>query len=118
MVGRRLKAVIHPCRVDEVADGASKLVRLPDGREVAVFRRDGRWFAFENLCPHKGGPLGQGQEKGGILTCPWHRFRFYLETGISVTNPDMHATAFEALVDGDKVAIILPDRDPTSEAVP
>ena len=101
--------VVHVCPVDEVADGDSRLVRLAEGREVAIFRRDGRYFAFENRCPHKGGPLGQGHEKGGILTCPWHRFRFHLDTGISVTNPTMRATTFDAFVDGDGVAIVLRD---------
>ncbi len=52
------------------------------GRRIAVFRtRDGRVFATQAECPHRGGPLADGLVGGGTLMCPLHEWRFDLTTG-------------------------------------
>jgi nitrite reductase (NADH) small subunit len=49
---------------------------------IAVFRqRDGRLFATDNTCPHRGGPLADGVAGGGKVICPLHAWKFDLETG-------------------------------------
>jgi len=84
-------SIARICSVAEVPTEGAKLVTI-DQREFAVVAHDGKYYAVENFCPHKGGPLGLGQVKNGTITCPWHRFRFELESGKSVTNPAMRAT--------------------------
>jgi len=91
-----------------VPDGGSTIVRLPGRWEIAIFRRGESFIAIENRCPHEGGPLAEGPIERGMLICPWHRFRFYLGTGASVTNPAMRARTFKAFADGDQVALVLP----------
>jgi nitrite reductase (NADH) small subunit len=52
------------------------------GRRIAVFRgRDGRAFAAQAECPHRGGPLADGLVGGSTLVCPLHEWRFDLATG-------------------------------------
>jgi nitrite reductase (NADH) small subunit len=49
---------------------------------IAVFRqRDGRLFATNNACPHRGGPLADGIVGGGKVICPFHAWKIDLETG-------------------------------------
>lgn len=49
---------------------------------IAVFRqRDGRLFAADNTCPHRGGPLADGIVGGGKVICPLHARKFDLTTG-------------------------------------
>lgn len=49
---------------------------------IAVFRqRDGRLFATDNTCPHRGGPLADGIVGGGKVICPFHAWKVDLETG-------------------------------------
>jgi nitrite reductase (NADH) small subunit len=49
---------------------------------IAVFRqRDGRLFATDNACPHRGGPLADGIAGGGQVICPFHAWKIDLETG-------------------------------------
>jgi len=36
---------------------------------------------MDNVCPHRGGPLGQGMIEGGKIICPWHAWAFDLKTG-------------------------------------
>jgi len=52
------------------------------GRWVAVFRvRDGRVFATQADCPHRGGPLADGLIGRETVVCPLHEQRFNLATG-------------------------------------
>jgi nitrite reductase (NADH) small subunit len=37
--------------------------------------------ALDNSCPHIGGPIVDGAIDDGCVLCPWHGWRFVLETG-------------------------------------
>lgn len=52
-----------------------------DGIGVAVFRVDGELFALDNACTHEDGPLGEGRVEGGVVTCPYHDWRFDIRSG-------------------------------------
>lgn len=51
------------------------------GRSYAVFLIDGQPEVTDAACPHNGGPLAHGLVRGGVVTCPWHWYRFELRTG-------------------------------------
>jgi len=89
---------VRICSAAEVPSEGAKLVTF-DQQELAIIAHNGKFYAVENRCPHKGGPLGLGPVKNGIITCPWHRFRFELETGKSVTNPAMRATVHRIVIE-------------------
>ncbi|HEV8021440.1 MAG TPA: Rieske 2Fe-2S domain-containing protein [Candidatus Lustribacter sp.] len=93
MVNERAAELV--CRLDELPAGEMQLHTVRQ-RKVLLLRVDGDVFAFQNACPHKGAPLDEGCLHAGRreLICPWHRFRFHLESGASVTNPEMVATTF------------------------
>ena len=64
------------------------------GRLVAVFKaRDGKLFAVDGTCPHKGGPLADGMLIGEQVVCPLHAFRF---DGTSGGCDQAHVCAIEA----------------------
>jgi nitrite reductase (NADH) small subunit/3-phenylpropionate/trans-cinnamate dioxygenase ferredoxin subunit len=76
---------VRACRADEVGKGRALCVRLPRGLLVALARLDDDSIvAFENVCPHKAGPLGEGRIRDGAVACPWHGFRFDVRTGETV----------------------------------
>lgn len=93
-----MNQLVRVCPASDVPPDGAKLVTL-DRREIAVIACDGKFYALENRCPHKDGPLGLGHVKNGIITCPWHRFRFHLDTGQSVTNPAMRAKIYRIVVE-------------------
>jgi len=99
-----MSETVRVCRVDELPLEGAKLVSL-QGREIALIKHQQRFYAIENYCPHIGGPLGLGQVKNGIITCPWHRFRFDLRTGRSVTNPAMSARMCAVVIDGENLLL-------------
>ena len=57
-----------------------------DGKQIAIFRlRTGAVHAVSAVCPHRGGPLADGQIDGSIVLCPLHLNAFELSTGCSTT---------------------------------
>lgn len=53
-----------------------------DGRQIAVFRMtDGTLRATSAVCPHRGGPLADGQFDLGTLVCPLHQYAFSFADG-------------------------------------
>src|SRR2546425_10300670 len=53
--------VIFLAKVAEIPDGARKLIQV-NGISVALFRQEGRFYALNNACPHRQGPLIRSEE--------------------------------------------------------
>lgn len=76
------------------------------GARVAVFHaRDGRVFAVQAECPHRGGPLSDGLIGGGTLICPLHSWKFDLESGAALTG-ECGLKTYPARVDGDGFVVL------------
>ena len=69
---------VSSCRID-----AGIFVEC-EGRELAVFRLTGpdRMVVVDNACPHANGNLAGGPVENGVVTCPWHEWKFDLATGV------------------------------------
>lgn len=86
---------------EDVPEGGRRVVDLAD-TTIGVFRFQGALYAYENVCPHQGGPVCQGrlvsrvrevldtdQRSRGMdfdtddlhIVCPWHGFEFSVATG-------------------------------------
>ncbi|MGW0045022.1 Rieske (2Fe-2S) protein [Rhodococcus sp. NPDC003348] len=58
-----------------------------DGRQIAVFLlADGTVRAMDAVCPHRAGPLADGQIDGAVVTCPLHQYAFRFDTGACTTD--------------------------------
>jgi nitrite reductase/ring-hydroxylating ferredoxin subunit len=73
-------------RVGDIPEGEGKTVEV-DKRLIAVFREKGQYFAIEDVCPHMGASLSGGWVEDGVVTCPWHAWRFRLADGVWADNP-------------------------------
>jgi nitrite reductase/ring-hydroxylating ferredoxin subunit/uncharacterized membrane protein len=58
-----------------------------EGRQILLYRHDGRLYAIDNLCSHAGGLLSRGPVDGLTVTCPLHGSRFSLATGCVSRGP-------------------------------
>jgi len=99
---KAMSETIRICPANEVPIEGAKLISCR-GRQIALINHQDQFYAIENRCPHKAGPLGLGAIKNGMITCPWHRFRFDLQTGRSVTNPAMIAKMYPVEIEGDQL---------------
>jgi nitrite reductase/ring-hydroxylating ferredoxin subunit len=70
------------CQLDELPQGALREHRPKDGApRLALANVEGEVFAFEDRCPHLGGPLSRGALQGRTLVCPWHAWMIDVPTG-------------------------------------
>ncbi|HZZ71443.1 MAG TPA: Rieske (2Fe-2S) protein [Pirellulales bacterium] len=72
---------------------------------VAVFLENGAYFAIDDLCPHMGASLGAGCIDGGIVTCPWHAWRFRVADGAWADNPRIKINTYDVRVMGDEIQV-------------
>ena len=93
--------------VSDVPPGSSKEV-LADDQVVALFNVDGKFYALDGVCPHAGGPLGEGTLRGTIVTCPWHGWQFDVSSGQNCLNSRITHTCFPVKVEGDDVLVEMP----------
>ena len=72
--------------------------------EIGLFKLAGEVCAINGICPHVGGPLGEGFEANGKVYCPMHGWSFDLRTGRCTTNPGVKVDYFNTKVeDGEFV---------------
>ena len=96
--------------VAEAADlkaGEGRVVEA-DGKTLALFNVDGAYYALDNACSHRGGPLGEGDLDGTLVVCPWHAWRWDVKTGANANNPAVQMTCYPVSVDGGRVFVELP----------
>lgn len=94
--------------VEDFPDGTGVAVPV-DGRMVAVFRNGDSWHAIDDLCPHMGASLAEGYFAEGCVACPWHAWRFSVETGKWEDNPNIAVEVFEVKVEDDQVLVRVPE---------
>ena len=92
------------CRVGDLGEGEGKTV-VVQGKLIAVFRVDGRFFAIDDTCPHMGASLSGGYVEDGIVTCPWHAWRFRLTDGAWADNPRLKIGCYAVRVEGDEIQV-------------
>jgi len=97
--------------LDQCPPGSS-VEKVVNGRIVALYNVDGQIHALDGICPHQGGPLGQGQLVGNVVTCPWHGWQFDVLTGRTEVNPRICQAVLPVRIDGDDVLISLKDGMP------
>ena len=68
-------------------------------------------YALDGICPHSGGPLGQGALHGTTLVCPWHAWEFDCRTGVKdsgANEVDDLVAKFPVKIEGDDILIDVP----------
>lgn len=102
------------CKIDELAEGGVRIFE-GEGLEIGVLHHGGSYYAYQNLCPHQGGPACEGLKlpqvvdligEGGIflgqtfdeddmhIVCPWHGYEYHLKSGEHVCNPAIRLRKF------------------------
>ena len=76
-----------------------------DGKKIAIFNVEGEFFAVDNTCLHKGGPLGEGSLEGCIVTCPWHAWQYDVKTGENQFDKEIKVKTFKVEVKGSDIMV-------------
>lgn len=92
-------------RTEDVPSGQGKMVKA-GGKHIALFNINGNYYAIDDTCTHRGGPLSQGETAGTTVTCPWHHARFDLRTGAAVSPPaEVGVSRYNVRVVGNDIEI-------------
>lgn len=92
------------CKISEVKMGCGKGVEI-NGKAVAVFNVDGSFYAINDICGHRGGPLSEGEVDGTTVICPWHGWRYNVTNGENELLPALPTEKFELKVEGDDILV-------------
>lgn len=87
-----------------LGEGAGITVEVA-GRQYALFRIDGDVKCIDSECPHEGALLADGEVSNGVVTCPWHSWRFNVCSGCSLDPPGNDVSAYETLVEDGNIFI-------------
>ncbi|MBI2891830.1 MAG: Rieske (2Fe-2S) protein [Nitrospirae bacterium] len=100
---------VKVAKVAELEDRRPKIVNVK-GIEIALVRMGEAVYALKNICPHKGGPVGEGEIEGTVITCPWHGWEFDLaQGGKSAMSEETRATVYDVRQDGDALLVEVPE---------
>jgi nitrite reductase (NADH) small subunit/3-phenylpropionate/trans-cinnamate dioxygenase ferredoxin subunit len=94
----------HVCRADELPEGGATTV-VVRRKLIAVFRDRGGYFAIDDVCPHMGASLAGGCVEDGVVTCPWHAWRFRLADGAWADNPRIKIGRYPVRLAGDDIQV-------------
>jgi nitrite reductase/ring-hydroxylating ferredoxin subunit len=79
------------------------------GNLYAICNAGGEIRAMSGVCPHEGGPLGQGNVVQGMVVCPWHMWEFDSCSGACLVDDRMGIPIYRVKVEDSAVLVDLPD---------
>jgi NAD(P)H-dependent nitrite reductase small subunit len=96
---------VKVAKANEIAPGKGKMVEV-EGKKIALFNVEGSFYAIDDTCTHRGGPLSDGVLDEKEVTCPWHGGRFDVTTGEVLGSPAPKSVArYNARVEGDDIEV-------------
>ena len=101
-----MEEFVNVGKIEDIVSG-SGLVAEVNGKSVAVFHVDGSYHAIDNTCVHRGGPLGEGDLEGEVVSCPWHGWEYNVKTGACINNPSACVKTYPVLVEGSNIKVKL-----------
>lgn len=98
--------LVKVANVNDLKPGEGKVIS-ENGKELALFNANGKFFCIENECPHRGGPLGEGFLDDEIVTCPLHGAKYDIKTGKLLTQfpPSHDVKAFKVEIKNGEVFV-------------
>lgn len=97
-------AFIKVLKKNELPAGMLRELQV-EGKVVALANVDGKFYAIDNVCLHRGGPLAEGELTGNSVTCPWHGWPNEITAGKSLMNPAVGVRTFAVEVRDDGVFV-------------
>ena len=72
---------------------------------ICIANVNGTFSAMDNVCLHRGGPIGQGMIEHGKVVCPWHAWAWDPQTGEAANNPAAKVAIYPLKIESGDVLI-------------
>ena len=112
-------------KASEINDGDRRIVFVGD-REIGVFKDNGQFYAYSNVCLHQGGPACEGMMINNVVdviekdrtyhgqiygdemhfVCPWHGYEYDLKTGECIGDRKQKLRKYEIVTRGDDIYVV------------
>ena len=116
-----MKSLFDETPSDERWIAVAEFDRIPKDRglcvvventPIALFNWNGDVYAMDDRCPHQGMSLSTGTMEDGVVTCPWHGWRYRITDGAWVSCPRNRTPCFPARVEGGVVYLNVAPSEP------
>jgi nitrite reductase/ring-hydroxylating ferredoxin subunit len=131
MAGRRVTRVVFYCGTSRVTlvdvgssdafeEGVMQILQA-ERRQIGVIRWRGNIYALRNICPHQLGPVCEGRvltkltsdavgtvslDEGTLtLTCPWHGWEFYVDSGRALGDPQLAVKTYRTFAKDGRILV-------------
>lgn len=91
-------------KIAEIPENRAKVVCI-GGERVAIFKYEHKISAVSNVCQHQNGPLGEGKIIDGCITCPWHGYQYFPDSGASPPPFTEKIPTFDVKIQGDNILV-------------
>lgn len=95
---------VFAAKTDDIPPGRGRTVRLGEKR-IALFNVDGAFYAIDDTCLHRGGPLGEGELEGCVVFCPWHGWKCDIRSGEMTMNSAARVNCYQTRVEAGNVLV-------------
>jgi nitrite reductase (NADH) small subunit len=76
-----------------------------NGKAICIANVNGEFSAMDNVCLHRGGPLGQGMIEGSKVICPWHGWAWDAKTGVAVQDSNVKVAVYPMKIENGDVMV-------------
>lgn len=99
-----MSGFVKVATISDLPPGKVKSITVGE-KMIALCNVEGTFYALDNVCIHRGGPLGEGYLEGEKLECPWHGWQFDVKTGCVAFNPREKIPTYEVKIDGSDILV-------------
>jgi len=88
-----------------------------DGQVIAIAKIDNHFYALQEFCTHRFGPLSEGSFEGFNVQCPWHNSCFDVRTGKVTNGPaKVDLKTFKVEMRDGKICVGIPPKNRKTNA--
>ncbi len=95
---------VQAAKKSDIPEGGAITVEL-EGKAIALFNVTGKFYAIDNTCVHRGGPLAEGSIEGTEVTCPWHGWTYDVTSGQCTLNPQAKVASYAVKEEGENILV-------------
>ena len=96
--------------IEDVKEGSCTPVEV-DGKQIALFNLDGKFYALHDKCSHARANLSEGDVEGNEIVCPLHGATFNIISGEATGPPAYNGVkAYRVRVTGTDIELEVEER--------
>lgn len=103
-----MNRAIKIAHVDDLIDG-EHIGIIVDRTRILLLKLNGKYFAYEDKCPHQGVPLSEGTLQDSVITCSAHQWCFNAQTGTGINPEEYSLKKVQLYMKNQEIFVVLPE---------